>query len=68
MLTLERTGPKWDHLGQTLSPYHDLIPNCRFSLSHESNLNQSVWNFLVSTSEVICLLGPSFYSKKGDLA
>lgn len=30
--------------------------------------NQSVWNFLVSTSEVICNIDPYLPQKEGDLA
>lgn len=42
-------------------------PNFSFILSQECNPNQSVWNFLVSTSEVICLLYTFCSLKKGCL-
>lgn len=55
-----------------LSPYHkwrlNMKLNWSFNLSQECNLNQLVWNFLVSTKEVICLIGPCCSPEEGDLA
>ena len=55
---------------KSMSPNRDLIPNL-ITLSTSSRnglLNQSIWNYLVSTSEVICLIDPSCALKESDLA
>ena len=41
-----------------IQPRFNLCPNCNFDLPQECIPNGLVWNFLVRTNEVICLLGP----------
>lgn len=36
----------------------NIWPNCCFTLSQKYPLNQSVWNFLVCTNEVVCHVDP----------
>lgn len=50
------------------SPNEDLIPNLVSVSASPRNeiLNQSIWNYLASTSEVICLVDPCHPLKKGD--
>ena len=42
-------------------------PNCSFSLSQEWSLSQTVWNFLVSSNEVISLRDPTRPPKKDEI-
>ena len=53
-----------------MSPNWDFVPKLiTISTSPRSGLlNQSVWNYLVSTSKVICLLDPCYPLKEGNLA
>ena len=53
--------PKRSHLCQAhiAKPRLHTEPNCSFHLPQQYNLNQSVWNFPVSTYEVICHTGLS---------
>ena len=56
--------------GHQTSPNQDLIPNLMAVSASLRNgiLNQSIWNYLVSTREVICLIDPCCPLKEGDLA
>ena len=42
-------------------------PNCSFSLSQEWSLSQTVWNFMVSSNEVIGLRDPTRPPKKDEI-
>lgn len=44
------------------------LPSCNFSLPQECCFQKSNWNFLVSTSEIICLINPCLSLRKGDLS
>lgn len=51
--------PKWCHLNQVSK--WGLIPSCSFNHPQKCTLNWSVRNFLVSTDEVLCHVGPTPY-------
>ena len=48
----------------------DLIPNLTIISASPRNVtfNLSVWNYLVYTSEVICMVDPDLHAKEGHLA
>ena len=68
----ETTGLQWSHVYNTkpILPNLDLILNLiTVSNSPKSGiLNQSIWNYLVSVNEVICLTDTWGLLKEGDLA
>lgn len=51
-------------------PLSSLLPNSIIILASPKNgiLNQSIWSYMVSISEVICLIDPFCPLKQGDFA
>lgn len=52
-----------------LSENQDFIPNLIAVLASPRNMtsNESIWNYLVSTSDVTCLIDTWLFPNEGDL-